>query len=268
MNIRDLTEYLNNRFPIELQEKYDNTGDQVSFTEKSINNILLAVDIEEKIIAEALEKNCNIIITHHPFLFKPLKKIKTGEPYSDYLLSLIRNEISLYAVHTNMDKIFFDKLGRVLGINDGKLLLKTDTMDNIDYGFGFYGKLTEEIMLDDLLKLIKDKLSLSYLQYTGEKTSPVRNVALINGAGGGQIENIILNNNVDCIVTGDVGYHHFKTAQIYGIPVIDAGHFGTERILLDFLKDEIDEYLKKNNLEQSIKIYISQYEENPVKIFI
>jgi dinuclear metal center YbgI/SA1388 family protein len=268
MKIKNIIMELDKIFPLYLQEKYDNAGDQVSFGNSEINNILLSLDIDESVINEAVEKQANLIITHHPFFFKPLSRIRSGEPSSELLLRLIKNEISLYSAHTNLDKIYFDKLGEILGVESRELLVKTDQTDEIDYGFGVYGEFSIAVTLEDLLENVKKKLGLEYVIYSGNKKSEIKKIALIGGAGGSMIEKVLKEREVQCVITGDIGYHPCKTAIRYGVPVIDAGHYGTERILLGFLRAEIEDCLTNLDKECDVRLHISQKEENPFKVYI
>jgi putative NIF3 family GTP cyclohydrolase 1 type 2 len=150
MKIKELVTFLDTRFPIHLQEGYDNAGEQISFREAPIRGVLVSLDLDPGVVDEALERDCNIIITHHPLFFHPLKRIISGEPRSDMLLRLLDNGISLYSAHTNLDKIYYDKLSETLGIVDKELLIKTDFTDgngSAVFGFGTYGQLKEAVNL-------------------------------------------------------------------------------------------------------------------------
>lgn len=268
MKIKDLTEALDGKFPTGLQERYDNTGDQVSFGNSDLNGVLLSLDIDNSVIDEAEEKQANLIITHHPFFFKPLSRIRSGEPSSELLLRLIQNEISLYSAHTNLDKIYYDKLAEILGVADRELLIKTDEALGTEYGFGVCGELPAETGLGTLLEHVKTKLGLEYVVYSGRKSDNIRKIAIIGGAGGSLIERVLKERDVQCVITGDIGYHPCKIAERSGVAVIDAGHYGTERILLDFLRIEINDCLTKLANGCAVRVHISEKETNPFKVFI
>lgn len=268
MIVQKITEFLDKRFPLHLQEKYDNAGGQVIFTDEKITGILLSLDPDAKVVQEAADNRCNLIITHHPFFFKPLKQIKTGNPSSDILLKLISKRISLYSAHTNLDKVYFDKIGDRLGIINKELLFRTDSDPDLsEYGFGVLGDLPETITLKDFLQKIKNDLAVEFAVYSGEQDSEIKKLALVNGSGGRLIERILTERDVDCVITGDIGYHHIRTAIDYGVPVIDAGHYGTERLLLDFLKAEMEIFLSDSGYKNKIAVHISAKEENPFRIF-
>lgn len=104
MNIREFTQYLNNLFPVALQEEFDNSGLQTGNPDDQINGILITVDVTEEIIDEALNKNANFILSHHPLFFSGLKKISTGNFVERTARKAIKNDIAIYSAHTNLDK--------------------------------------------------------------------------------------------------------------------------------------------------------------------
>jgi dinuclear metal center YbgI/SA1388 family protein len=270
IKMKELISFLDKRFPIHLQEEYDNAGEQISFRETAIRGILISLDLDGGVIDEALERGCNAIITHHPFFFEPLNRIIAGEPRSDMLRRLLENGVSLYSAHTNLDKVYYDKLSEALGIGDTELLLKTDLPregDAGDFGFGVYGQLAESMRLREFMAEIREKLKLDFLFFSGDENRDIRRVAIINGAGGGLLGRVLIERELDCIVTGDVGHHHYRNALAHGVAVVDAGHFGTERILLFFLRDEITIFLKEGGYSDQIRVSVSKREENPLRVY-
>lgn len=271
MKVNELINHLDHKFPLFLQEDYDNSGEQISFHNTDIKGILLSLDLDTLVIDEAIEKGTNLIITHHPFFFKPLRRITPGDPSSELLLLLIEKKISVYSAHTNLDKVYFDKLGELLGIKNRKLLIKTDhdeVPESEEYGFGVYGEFPRALLLKEILNTVKHRLNLKFVIYSGNEESIIKTIAIVGGSGGGMIETILDEHDVQCIITGDIGYHPCKIALNYGVPVIDAGHFGTEKILLNFLKDEINVYLTKVKNSYDVRVFLSKKEENPFKIHI
>ncbi len=268
MNVRKIVEVLDRKFPQSLQEKYDNTGCQIVFPEEKITNILLSLDIDDGIISEAIEKNCNLIISHHPFFFNPVYKIISTEPKSEMIITIIENKISIYSAHTNLDKIYYYKLGEKLKLRLRSLLLEKGVDENnAPCGYGTISELDRPIRLKEFLFEVKNNLHLDFLLFSGDSDSLVSKIAILNGAGGSSIDIIIKNNDIDCILTGDIGYHHSKIALEYSIPVIDAGHYGTEKILIDFLKEELQDYLTNKCSSDGIKTFISEKEKNPFKLY-
>ncbi|HON79632.1 MAG TPA: Nif3-like dinuclear metal center hexameric protein [Spirochaetota bacterium] len=269
MDVKQVAEIMNSLFPLHLQEEYDNAGGQVLFPDGKVSSILIALDLDTAIIEEAVEKKCSMIITHHPFFFRPVKQISSADPKSALLISLIDTRISLYAAHTNLDKVFYNKLGASLGMPEGTVLFSTDSgVDTIPAGLGMVSDLPEPSTLNSLLPRVKKALGIEFLVYAGDPERLITRVALLNGAGGGSIEKIIRTAAPDCIITGDVGYHNVKAAIDSGTAVIDAGHYGTEKILLSCLKDALSEQLNTSEEGKQITLHITERERNPFQVFV
>ncbi len=105
MKIQEVVNYLNSLIPIGIQESYDNSGIQIGDAEAELKGVLISLDLTPKVVAEAMEKACNLIVTHHPFIFSGIKKITAGSPTGDLIYSLIRNGLAVYSAHTNLDKL-------------------------------------------------------------------------------------------------------------------------------------------------------------------
>lgn len=268
MKISKAVTILDEAFFPELQEKYDNSGRQIVFHDAEVSGLLLALDVDVPVIEEAEKKECNLIVSHHPLFFYPARSVDSRDPKSALAISLIDRRISVYSAHTNLDKIYFDRLARALGLPDPVLLNKTDEQAGFyPVGYGVISRLPKPLLLSDLLETVKTKLMLDFVVYSGELSAPIRSVAVMQGAGGRSIEKIVAGGSVECIITGDVGYHHARTAGDHGVAVIDAGHFGTERVLLTYLKDQILDLFGRDDTGIKPAIHISGTEKSPFKIY-
>ncbi len=269
MLVREFSEILYKLYPLNIQEPYDNAGGQIVFGDSNIKGILLSLDVDDHVVDEAIHKDCNVILAHHPVFFKPLRTINIDNPRSRLAIRIIENKISVFAAHTNYDKLCYPELGGFWGLHNMRVLLSTGVLpDGTVTGFGVAGELPQVMRLKELLAFIKKKLGTDFIIYCGNELRAIKKIAFMNGAGGSAIEKIIIGNDVDCIITGDAGYHHYAYAVEHGISVIDAGHFGTERILLNFLKDDILECLTKKNSDPAIVLYIAESETNPMKVYL
>ena len=266
MQIEQLLKELNEAFPIYLQEPYDNTGAQIVFGEDKLSGVLISLDINDAIIEEAKARGCNLIISHHPFFFKPIKCIDDSEPHASIALKCIYERLSLYAAHTNLDRLFWQKLGESLGFKPAGTLLDAKEADNGTTGFGSFSETERTMQFSELLHQVKSGLGLEYCLYAGED-KPINTIAFLNGAGGGSIEKVLQSRKVDCIVTGDVNYHNAMYALEHGTNVIDAGHYGTEKVLLTFLMERVRECLTNAGDEKNTLLCLSEREENPFKVF-
>jgi putative NIF3 family GTP cyclohydrolase 1 type 2 len=185
------------------------------------------------------------------------------------ILKLIDNRISVYSMHTNLDKVYYSKLSESLGLTEHSLLIEKGFFkDETPAGFGTLSVFKEKIKLSELLGLIKSRLNLDYLLVSGPEDVMISRIAILNGSGGNSIESIIEKHDVDCILTGDIGYHNSRLGVEYSIPVIDAGHFGTEIILIDFLKNELAHKVKQEFPGEKISFLLSEREKNPMRLYV
>ena len=265
MKVSELVRELNRIYPESFQENYDNTGQQVMFPGKEITGVYVSLDVENAVIEDAIKNGCNMIISHHPLIFRPVKKIVSGEARSSMIIGLIRNEISLYAMHTNYDKFMFSYLADVLGFPGSKVLFKTDGEGGTETGFGSVCLMENSIALGGLLLKVKETLGLDYLLYSGDENMSIKSIAFINGSGGGSVERAIASAHPHCIITGDTGYHHARYAIDSGVALIDAGHFGTEIIFKKMLAQTITDIMNVSG--DGTRVLVSGTEKNPFKLY-
>ena len=263
MKVNELIKRLKAKIPEDIQEAYDNTGAQILFSDDIIKRIYICLDADMETVLDAKENGCNLMISHHPLIFKPIKKIITEESRSNILLTLISSRISLYSLHTNFDKIMYNTLSDSLGFSGATPLMNIQEVNGIETGIGSFIKLEEDIALSELLYKTKEKLNLDFITYCGKENSAIKSIEFINGSGGGYIEKIITTYDPDCIITGDINYHNAKYAIDSGKNIIDAGHFGTEIIF----KKNLAESLREVLYDEKIELIISGIEKNPFKVY-
>lgn len=258
----DLIKYLEKYAPTELAEKWDNPGMQVGDLNQEVKKIMTALDATDSVIEQAIKERVDILITHHPMLFKPLKKITEEDFVGRRIRKLIRNNISVYAMHTNCDiakmadySAFMLKLsdkeplGESVGLSD-KLLLNEEFKNNKEMGIGKVGNLTEELTLGELCKKVKKEFNLDYIRVSGDIEAVIKRVAICPGSGHDYIEDAIAK-KAQVFITGDLGHHAVLDARERGLYLIDAGHFGTESFMKKQLADELskNEEIKFNGIQ-------------------
>lgn len=238
--IRDLSEIA----PENTAEHWDNSGLQVGNLQADINSILLALDINNAVLETAIKDKHNLIITHHPFIFNPLKNIDLLSEKGKIIKKLIENNINLYSMHTNLDiaiKGVNEALAEAIGINNYEILHNLD--NNIEQGYGGIGQVKEYNIFDYALK-IKENLGCPYVRvYSNNKT--IKRVAFCGGSGSSFILDAA-NKKADVYVTGDIKYHDVQLAMDLNLGIIDAGHYYTEIPVLKFLNKFLK--AKNNNL--------------------
>jgi dinuclear metal center YbgI/SA1388 family protein len=246
MKIGELVNELNKRIPLNLAESWDNPGIIVGDFNSELTGAVVSLDYHEKVYAFAKEKNINFIFTHHPLIFNSLKKIDTSNFIGKTLFELIRNDISLYAAHTNLDSmpggvndVLADKLGLINTFPIEKIIWDGSG----EAGMGRIGELERPIKLIKFSEKIKEILKIDIIQVTGDKNQIVKKIAVCGGSGG-RIASKAADLGCQVLVTGDVGYHSAQDALRAGISVIDATHYATEVIILDKMKEILEEITK------------------------
>lgn len=240
-------------FSTEIAEEWDNVGLQVAKENKIIKKIILTVDVLPEIIEYSYKNQFDLIISHHPLIFSPLKKFVV---FNDYLslsiFQLLKYNIALYVMHTNLDKLYFKKLSSFFNLKNIKPL--TPNNKKSKFAFASYGEYKKEIKFKELLEEVKEKLNISHLKYIGDLEKKVKRIAFCGGAGADFINKNLKELNIDVLVTSDIKHHNALNAYNLGIGIIDAGHYHTEKILLPELKNSLSKifpelYFEISNIE-------------------
>ena len=254
--------------PAKLTQSWDNTGLMLGDAEQEVHTVLVALDVTGDVIDEAIKNKANMIITHHPLIFKPLYNIRKGTTIGDKVHKLIQNNISVFSAHTNLDMAdggVNDVLALQLGLSDIKTLKPIETgseevaydvysVDNVtkEYGFAKVGKLEKEMSINEFSEKVKLALGTSFVKVVGKPGKKIRTVAVSSGAYSG-IAQIARAKKVDAIVTGDLKYHDAQEILEYDMCAIDAGHFATENIIVSVIAEHVSKFDGNINVIKSIK---------------
>lgn len=231
--VREIYDYLDGLAPFHLQMSFDNSGLLIGRGEQGVAKILVALDITEEVIEEAVQLKAELIISHHPIIFHPAKEITDTSPLGRKLLALIENRIAAICAHTNLDAVkggVNDVLAHSLGLTNIALLHQEGLDSNgAPYGIGRTGEITEEMSCAQFATFVKERLGANGVRYV-DGGKPVHRVAV----GGGSCSSMmgeVLAMGCDTFVTSDVKYDSFLDAKAQGLNLIDAGHFPTENIV-------------------------------------
>lgn len=249
MNTFELIEKLEMIAPEKRAAKWDNPGLLVG-DNKEIKKIVIAVDASDYVINTAIEQKADMIITHHPLIFSGLKNVSVKDFIGRRIYKLASHGIALYAMHTNFDVCqMTEAAGNKLGIKKQGIIEITDTVSNADgsviedIGYGMFGTINAETVLD-LAKLVKKKFSLNNIRVFGDLSRKVQKAGIFPGSGKSSIDEAV-NHSIDVLVTGDIDHHSGIDAVAKGLCVIDAGHYGIEKIFVEcmeeYLSNEISE---------------------------
>ena len=245
--VNDLVALLEELMPSNLAEDWDNVGLMLGRKGKTVKKILLALDLTKEVVEQAISQKADLIVTHHPAIFKKLKRVVDNDWQQDLLLTLAENGIAVYSAHTNLDCVS-------TGVNDVLAkLLKLDDADVLDEsnGLGRIG-VVEKMLLADYAQLVKASLKADYVT-VGDAGKPVHKVAVCGGAGSDLID-IALAKGADTLVTGDVKYHSAQQAVFSGLNIIDAGHQPTELPVLDKLADRLSLRLVEREMDVVVNV--------------
>lgn len=259
IKVRDIASLIEEFAPKSLQEDYDNAGLQVGNPDMEVSAALLCLDVTEDILDEAIERSCNLIISHHPLIFKGLKSVTGKDATQRIVIKALSNNIAIYAAHTNLDAAFDGvsfEMAHMLGLKDIRVL--DPRRENPDTGIGVIADASPTPKLEFLRKL-KEKFNVKALRYSAYTPKlVVKKVALCGGSGAFLIRKAIAE-GADAIVTGDVKYHDFTS---YGedILIADIGHFESElcsrKIFSRLIRDRFPVFV----------VYFSETESNPIAI--
>ncbi len=230
MKAFEIIEAIEDFAPGNLQESWDNSGLIIGDTNKEVGSILLALDCTPELISEAIETGAGMIITHHPLIFKGVKRIGTNTVQERMITSLIKNDIVLYSMHTNIDKVpegVSSLMAKKLGMKNLSFLLPDNGGEN---GLGLVGDLDKYIEFNELSERLKKIFSVKTLRCSKPVKGEIKRVAVCGGSGGSLIQEAI-KAGASVYITGDISYHNFFCED--GFMIIDIGHYESE---IDVLK--------------------------------
>lgn len=256
MRALDIINIINDFAPCSYQESWDNSGLIVGDVNREVTSILIALDCTPCVIDEAISIGAQMIITHHPLLFKGVKQITPGNIQGRMLIEAIKNDLIVYSVHTNIDKV----INGVSALMADKLnlqqrsILSVDSSDN-EIGLGIIGSLPASISPSSMIVMIKDLFNLSVIKSSKLINRDINRVAVCGGSGSSLISEAY-KKGADLYISGDFSYHNFFCED--GIMIMDIGHYESEIAVTNLLMDII---LKKI---PNFAVRISEKNANPI----
>ncbi len=235
MKLQEIMETLDREIPFSYAAEWDNVGLLVGDRQQDIQKILIALDVSDQVLAHAVEEHADLIITHHPLMFRPVKQITEQDFIGTRIRTLIRHDISYIALHTNFDIVkMADLNARDLFLNHPSVLQEVGTDEKGAFGFGRVGRLDKDMTLGEFAGFVKKIAKLSNIRVYGDPEATVRIAAIASGAGKSAVSDAI-QKGAQVLVTGDVDYHAGIDANAQGLAVIDAGHYGTEYVFISYM---------------------------------
>lgn len=249
MLCREIIAIIECTYPKHVALEWDNVGLLVGRGEKEVQTVYIALDATDEVIDEAIKLGADMLITHHPLIFSPLKKVTDEHFVGNRVMKLLQHDISYYAMHTNYDVLGMAELsGKIMGLQNADVFEVTDVQSHI--GIGRIGDLEHEMSLEQCCELVKNVFHLPNVKLFGDKDVLVKHVAISPGSGKHMTE-VALEKGVDVLVTGDIDHHEGIDAVARGLAVIDAGHYGLEHIFIHDIAEYLEKYTENIVIEKA-----------------
>lgn len=237
MRCSEIIEKLEALSPESFAEEWDNVGLLAGRRDKEVHTIYIALDATDEVIKEAVRLGADLLLTHHPLIFKKMSRITTEDFIGRRLVELLRKDISYFAMHTNFDVMgMADAAADYLELQDRQVLNVTYENEKTcaQEGLGRVGRLGKPMRVAELAAFVKLKFQVSNVRLYGNLEDIVEMAAVMPGSGGSFIRDGI-NAGADVMITGDIDHHEGIDAVAQGLTVIDAGHYGIEKLFIPYM---------------------------------
>ncbi|MBK9680018.1 MAG: Nif3-like dinuclear metal center hexameric protein [Saprospiraceae bacterium] len=263
--ISDICRNIEQWAPPVYAEAYDNIGLIAGDPSAQVTRILVCLDSTEEVVEEAIRLGCNLVLAHHPIVFRGLKKFNGSNYVERTIIYAIKNDIAIYAAHTNLDNVLSGvnhKIAHLLGLQDDQILSPKPSSGSKEesIGAGVIGLLKESMTCDQFLQHVKVEMKLKMIKHTAAIDRQITRVAVCGGAGSFLIQ-AALEAGADAFVTADLKYHEYFDAESQ-IVLLDIGHFESERFTIDLIYDR----LKRDFATETV--FKTSVNTNPVQYFL
>lgn len=236
MTVKDIMNCITEIAPLQWQEDYDNAGLQVGDLNAEVHKALIALDVTEELVEEAVAKQCDLIVSHHPLIFRGLKHLTPQTYIERVVMKAIKYDIAIVSMHTNLDNSYLGvsrMLADKLGLTNLHLLQPYEADPEL-CGAGMIGELASPLEETEFLNLVANTLNSPCLRHSALTGKKIQKVALCGGAGTPFMPDA-LRQKADAYLTADVKYHDFFTPE-GNILLVDGGHFETEQFTKELIK--------------------------------
>jgi dinuclear metal center YbgI/SA1388 family protein len=259
MLIQDVINILEAVAPPALQESYDNAGLLVGRPDEPLRGVLFCLDSTESVVQEAIEKGCNLVVAHHPIVFRGLKRFNGNGYVERTVMHAIRQGVALYAIHTNLDNVHArgvnSRIASQLGLENTRVLAPKPGASDI--GAGLIGHFHEPMDERAFLLHVKQQMQTACVRHTALRGRPVRTVAVCGGLGSFLLADA-RRAGADALVTADFKYHEFFDAE-GDLVIADIGHYESEQFTISLLFDIISEKFP------NFALHCTEQNTNPVQ---
>lgn len=251
ITVKDILDIIEQIAPAGLAEDWDNVGLMIGNPSASVNGILMGLDPTLSLLEEARSRGANLLITHHPFIFHPLKSVNLESPEGIFVENAIRDRINVVSCHTNLDSAVegvSSSLAQKLGLQETAPLVAHPDADRC--GMGCIGKYRKAISGDEFIDMLREVCSAPWLLATTNKPVEITCVAVCGGSCS-ELAPVALEMGAQVFVTSEVKHSTARWAEQVGLWVIDGGHFATENQGLTIFTEKLAAEAKRqwNNVD-------------------
>lgn len=255
MKCYEVMECLEEVSPRSFAESWDNVGLLCGREKKEVSSIYIALDATKEVIEEAKAVGADMLLTHHPMIFQPLKRVAGSHFIGDKILTLAESGMCYYAMHTNFDVMgMADAVAEQLGLEDRKVLSVTYEDELSKEGIGRIGALPVPMTLAECAEYVKNRCHIGQVKVYGMPAETIVMAAVCPGSGKSCIEDAI-RLGADVLITGDIDHHEGIDSIEQGLAIIDAGHYGLEKIFVPYM----EEYCRRKLA--GVKVYTAAEKE-------
>ena len=247
MLCREIINIIERTYPKHAAESWDNVGLLVGRSGKDVKKVYIALDATDEVIDDAISRGADMLLTHHPMIFSPMKKITDEEFIGSRVVKLLQHDISYYAMHTNYDVLgMADLSSKMLGLLNEEVLEVSNA--ELGQGVGKVGDLKEAMTLEECCRCVKAVFHLETVRLFGDKNRKVNRAAICPGSGK-HMTAYALQRRAEVLITGDIDHHEGIDALEQGLAIIDAGHYGLESIFINDMKTFLEQGLADVKVE-------------------
>jgi dinuclear metal center YbgI/SA1388 family protein len=258
--LRQLCEFLETFAPLRLAEPWDNVGLLVGHRDQPVERVMTCLTLTPTTTAEAIVRDADLVIAHHPLPFHPLKRLTDESVPGRMLLDLIKNRVAVYSPHTAFDSAHHginQRLATLLELN-GIRPLRPLLDDPDQLGAGRFGELPEPVTVRVLAARLKEKLNVPTIEFVGDPDTTVDKIGVACGSAG-EFLGAARQKGCQLFVTGETSFHTCLEAEATDIGLLLLGHYASERFALDSLASELRKHFA------DLEIWASQTEQSPLQ---
>ena len=259
--VADIIALMDQWAPRSIAEEWDNPGLQVGSPAWPVKKIMIALDATPAVVMDACQQNADLLITHHPFIFKALRNIDYSTPLGQMIEMAVNHHLSYFSTHTNLDWTagrLNDAFSEISGLKHVTALEALPDAEG-ESGLGRIGELETPVELAVLAQNIRSCLGIQSIRVAGPFDLMTKRVAVCTGSGSGLLKSFFAS-NAHVFVSGDLRYHDARDAELYNRGLIDVGHFASEHIVVGLIQRKLAEGLSSNGHEVAVAVSTKESE--------